>query len=515
MPLDSQHPAPDREEPGNTGGADKDTPLETEGAGGPLSIIARDRVLRISRDGRHVEVDASGQARSPASEGADALFSGSMAGETLRAVGLALDTGASQRMTFRQPAGGEMREYEAMLVPCAQGEVVALVHDVSKRRRLEERLLHTEKMGAFGLVASGIAHDFNNILTAIMGYSQLALREAGSTGGNISAIQKAAERGAELCRRLLALSRHQSVQAMDLDLNELVLDIAPLLGTLLAEDIELVSRTEPELGLVKVDPGQIEHVIVNLAINASDAMPGGGTLTVATANVAVDETPPEGPVRVPAGEYVVLSVADTGRGISEEVRPHIFEPFFTTKQPDRGTGLGLFMCRNIVAQNGGYMDVHSRPGTGTTFEVYLPRTDVSAVPPRPRREVAVLPSGEETVLLVEDERVVREVSARILRDRGYTVIEAAEGGEALRLAREHQEKGVDLLFTDVVMPFMNGWDLARRMRAVMPGIRVLYTSGHSQDTIGYARPCDLATEFIEKPFTPTELTRRVRAVLDT
>ena len=390
------------------------------------------------------------------------------------------------------------------------------MYDVSNRRRIEEQMLHSQKMEAVGHLAGSVAHDFNNLLTAIMGHCQMGMR-AQSAGGGLSttlpAIQEAAERGAGLCRQLLVFSRRQGVEPRVITLNDLVLEMGELVRLLIGEDIALTIRHQSDLGLVRVDSGQFEQVLINLALNASDAMPAGGTLTIETSNVTVDQ----GSTRRSAGaavEYVSVGISDTGVGIPDDVKPHIFEPFFTTKGSGKGTGLGLFTCHGIVSQNNGYITVQSEPGKGSTFRILLPRVDEPAPAVAARHEYVSLPRGSETVLLVEDEEVVREVAARILREQGYTVLEAADGVQALGLARGNTHRGVDLLFTDVVMPVMSGSELADRLREYQPGIRVLYTSGYAGDTIRQIELQERATAFIEKPFTAEELAQNVRAVLE-
>ena len=403
------------------------------------------------------------------------------------------------------------------LIPTDEHEVVALVHEVLIPSRLEEHMLHSQKMEIVGHLAGGVAHDFNNLLTAILGYCQLGMRARSPSEGlsiSLQRIQKAAERGAGLCRQLLAFSSRQTVEPRVVSLNDLVLNMEPMLRRLIGEDIEVITSPRPDQGLVTVAPDQFEQVLVNLVVNASDAMPNGGRLAIETTNVSVEKSSSPSRGRVPPGEYVMLAVSDTGIGIMADARSHISEPFFTTKDPGRGTGLGLFTCKSIVAQSHGHITVNSEPGGGSTFEVYLPRVD-GPTPVVARREKArPLPRGRETVLLVEDERVVRDVAAKVLRQQGYTVLEAADGPEAIRLARGDVGQGVDLLFTDMVMPVMSGSDLADQLKESQPGIKVLYTSGYTGETISRTRSNERGTAFIDKPFTPAELAHKVRSVLE-
>jgi signal transduction histidine kinase/CheY-like chemotaxis protein len=513
------------EAPETTEGAEGDAPQRAMVATQPLVNTTPDLVFRIGKDGSCLELDTS---RGPRSAVAAGEFAGKtlygvlppdVAREIMRLVERSLRTGQSHTFEYQLTAHGDLRKYQGRLIPTGEDEVVALVRDVSSISQLEDQMLQSQKMEAVGHLAGGVAHDFNNILTAIMGYCQLGIR-AQPPGDELSAslrgIQKAAEYGAGLCRQLLVFSRQQTEEPRITSLDALVLDMETMLKSLIGEDIELVIRPRPNLGLVKVDPGQIELVLVNLAVNARDAMPDGGTLTVETANVSLDErsaTQVLGPAAAP-GYYVTLSVSDTGAGIPADVKAHIFEPFFTTKERGKGTGFGLYTCRGIVTRSGGYIGVDSEPGKGATFKIYLPRADESLSSAMPPDVSGYLPRGRETVLLVEDDQVVREVAARALRVQGYTVFEAAEGVEALSLALKHISQGVDLLFTDVIMPLMNGSELAQRLRKYYPGVRVLFTSGYSGDTIDEIRLQEQDAVFIEKPFTPDELAWKVRAVLE-
>ena len=490
-----------------------------------ISEATTDLVFRIGRDGTCLDLEASKGPRSPDAAGEFAgktlyeLLPPDVVPEIMRLVERSLRTGQSHTFEYQFKAHGDLRLYQGRLIPAGEDDVVAVVRDVSGIRRLDDQMLQSQKMEAVGHLAGGVAHDFSNILTAIMGYCQLGMRaHAGSDelGASLREIQKAAEYGARVCRQLLVFSRRETAGPQITSLNELVLDMEAMLKRLTGEDIELVVRPGPDLGGVKVDPGQLEPVRVNLAVNARDAMPAGGTPSIETANVSVDETSrPQvvGPAAAP-GDYVLLSVSDTGTGIPADIKARIFEPFFTTKERNKGTGLGLYTCFGIVTRSGGYIGVDSEPGKGATFNIYLPWVDESLPSTTPTEASRYLPQASETILLVEDEQVVRELAARVLRAQGYTVLMAAEGGEALRLARSHLSQGFDLLFTNLIMPLMNGSELARRLRNYYPGIRVLYTSGYSGDAIDEIRLQEPHALFIEKPFTPDDLARKVRAVLE-
>jgi CheY-like chemotaxis protein len=372
------------------------------------------------------------------------------------------------------------------------------------------------KLEAVGRLAGGIAHDFNNILTAVGGHAALLLDEippASPLRPGVEEIVRGVDRAASLTRQLLAFSRKQVLQPRVLDLTKVVAETQSMLGRLIGEDIELCTRAAPGLGRVRADPGQIQQVIVNLAVNARDAMPGGGVLSIELDNVDIDESMAgqHGGVQ-PAGRYIRLSVSDTGTGIPEEVKPHIFAPFFTTKPKGKGTGLGLSTVYGIAKQSGGFIWVYSEPGQGTTFKIYLPRVDAAAEPGVVAQEVAAL-SGDETILLVEDEAAVRALARQILERKGYRVITAQHGGEPLRLAREAADP-VNLLLTDLVMPHMDGRELAQQLAAIWPGLWVLFMSGYTGDTIVRRGLFDPDVAFIEKPFTPAALARKVRELLD-
>jgi PAS domain S-box-containing protein len=380
----------------------------------------------------------------------------------------------------------------------------------------EEQLRQSQKLEAVGQLAGGVAHDFNNLLTVINGYSDLLLRKLNQGDPlrlNIEEIKKAGERAASLTRQLLAFSRRQVLQPKVLKLNAVVSDVDKMLRRLIGEDIDLLTVLEPSLGQIKADPGQIEQVILNLAVNARDAMPQGGKLTIETRNVHLDNQYARKHLSIRPGHYVMLAVSDTGCGMDSETQAHMFEPFFTTKGQGKGTGLGLSTVYGIVKQSGGNIWVYSEVGKGTTFKVYLPRIDEVVESEEARDTPGELPQGRETVLLTEDEEQVRRMTRVILEMSGYQVLEAKSGDEALSIYKQHEGQ-IDLVMTDVVMPQMSGRELARNLETLHPGIKVLYMSGYTDDAIVRHGLLDQEIVFLQKPFTPDALTRKVREVLD-
>jgi PAS domain S-box-containing protein len=394
---------------------------------------------------------------------------------------------------------------------------VMVFHDITERKQLEAQLLQAQKMESVGRLAGGVAHDFNNLLTAIFGYAEMAAEhlEANSTPYNcISNLQKAASRAADLTRQLLAFARKQVIEPKIIDLNALVLDIDKILRRLLGEDIELITLSGACLGATKVDPGQFEQILVNLAVNARDAMPEGGKLTIETGNMTLDAEYAAHHADVIPGEYVMLAVSDTGMGMSAEIQRHVFEPFFTTKDPGKGTGLGLATCYGIVKQSGGHIWLYSEPGQGTTFKIYLPRVRKTTETVAAQEILTKKPGGTETILLVEDEPSVRDIALHALREQGYTVLEAVNGVEALQVVRAYNDR-IALVVTDVVMPHMGGRELVEQLKATRPECMALYTSGYTDNAVVRHGVLDAGTAFLQKPFTPTTLVRRVREVLDT
>jgi len=418
-------------------------------------------------------------------------------------------------------------EVSVSLIKDSKGQPIGfrgIARDITERKRaekemaeLQEQLRQSQKIEAIGRLAGGIAHDFNNLLTVIKGYSQLSLldlNESDPLWGNIQEIQKATQRAADLTRQLLAFSRRQILDLKVLDLNTLLKDLDKMLRRIIGEDIELVTLSAADLGRVKVDPGQIEQVVLNLAVNARDAMPSGGKLTIETANLELDEKYAETHMGVTPGHYVRLSVSDTGAGMSQQVKEKIFEPFFTTKEKSKGTGLGLSMVYGIVKQSSGNIWVYSEPGHGTTIKIYLPRVEEDLDTLHGRDKTDFLPRGRETVLLVEDEPSVRDLAHRLLNQQGYKVLEAANGGEALRVVQEHNGEEIHLLLTDVVMPQMGGKELAEKLKTLRPNIKVLYTSGYTDDAIVHQGILEHGTYFLQKPFSLKTLSHKVREVLD-
>jgi PAS domain S-box-containing protein len=392
--------------------------------------------------------------------------------------------------------------------------VAHILGTVIDRERAEAISRQSQRMESVGRLAGGVAHDFNNLLTAIMGYGDLLFANAKSADvrDDIEEIRRAAERASSLTRQLLAFSRHQVLEPKPIALNGIIEDMEKLLRRLIAEHIDFQVRLQPELGTVKADPGQIEQVIVNLVVNARDAMSHGGRLVLETANVELDETYSDRDGAVEPGPFAMVSVTDTGMGMDRETRARIFEPFFTTKGPEEGTGLGLATVYGIVKQSGGHIFVYSEPGQGTTFKVYLPVV-LDAVAEKTVPRVAVSLRGTATILVAEDEPTVRKLAARILQRAGYNVLTAENGAEALRISDQH-EGTIHLLISDLVMPQISGGDLFRRLSASRPQLRVLYVSGYTDPSLVEEGLLDAGEEFLQKPFTVEGLERKVRAVLD-
>ena len=390
-----------------------------------------------------------------------------------------------------------------------------VINDVTERKRLEEQFRQAQKMEAVGRLAAGVAHDFNNLLTAILGTTDLMLEDLAPDDPDregLLDIRSASERAAVLTRQLLTFSRQQVVSPQVLRLNDLVLELEKLLRRLLGEDVAIRVAVAPDCGGVKADPGQLEQVIVNLAVNARDAMPDGGRLTLETKNVDLDADYPTDRVTIPAGRYVMLAVTDTGTGMDAPTKARIFEPFFTTKPVGKGTGLGLATVYGAVQQSGGHIWLYSEVGQGTSFKIYLPRVDAVHAP-APVAEAAVVLDGSETVLVAEDEDAVRQIIERALQARGYRVMVARNGSEALALAGRHAGQ-IDLLVTDVVMPDMNGRVLSQRLMEVRPAIKTLYLSGYTDDAILHHGVLQEGVAFLQKPFSLGALARKVRDVIE-
>jgi PAS domain S-box-containing protein len=395
---------------------------------------------------------------------------------------------------------------------------VIVSRDITERRRLEAQFLQSQKMESIGRLAGGIAHDFNNLLTAITGYTGLALDSLPSehlAHADLLEIQRAANRAAALTNQLLSFARKRVIAPSIFSLNELIRDMESLLRRLIGEEIVLIIQSDTLLGPIRADPGQIEQVLVNLVINARDAMPGGGELTIATSDARIDAAYARQHAGATAGAYALLSVSDTGVGMSLEVQTHIFEPFYTTKDHSKGTGLGLATCYGIVKQHGGYIWFSSEVGQGTTFSVYLPRVDgpTELLPHRSKPAHMPLLRGKETVLLVEDEPTLRALTARILRDLGYQVLEASHGAQALELALA-QTRPLHLLLTDIVMPGMRGNLLAERLVDRLPSLKVLFMSGYAGNALDVQEWLGTRAAFLQKPFSLDILARKLREVLD-
>jgi PAS domain S-box-containing protein len=417
-----------------------------------------------------------------------------------------------------QRADGEWRIMEGVAVnrlnDPSVGAIVVNVRDVTDRRKLEDQLRQAQKMEAVGQLAGGVAHDFNNLLTAILGYCSLMLDEipeADPLRLDLMEIQSAGERAASLTRQLLAFSRRQMLQPQVVDINTLITQLEKLLRRLISEDVELVTVLAADLLAVRVDPASIEQILVNLAVNARDAMPLGGQLTIETANVEIDDAYAVTHVSMTPGPYVMMAVGDSGRGMDAATCARVFEPFFTTKEQGRGSGLGLATVYGMVKQSGGYIWVYSELGRGTVFKVYLPPSRTRALPKGDARSSDTA-QGWETVLLVEDEDAVRALAREVLRRHGYVVLEARHGVDALRVAERHSD-AIHLMVTDVVMPHMSGREAAERLSTVRPTMKVLFMSGYTDHAL-INRELLPGSAFLQKPFTPEVFARKVRDVLD-
>ena len=389
------------------------------------------------------------------------------------------------------------------------------VEERAEHQRLEAQFIEAQKMEVIGQLAGGVAHDFNNILSVIMCYSELILSDLGTDSPlrrHTEEIQQASQRAAALTRQLLVFSRKETVQFAVLDLNDVVKDLDKMLHRLIDENIEMTISPGEQVGRIKADPGYIGQVLMNLVVNARDAMPNGGKLTIETGNTTLDESYTIAHRDVIPGDYVMVSVSDTGTGMTDEVKVHLFETFFTTKPVGKGTGLGLATCQTIIQQSGGHISVYSEVGKGSTFKVYLPRVeqpvDVAAsVPSGP------LPRGTETLLVVEDDPSVRHLAHGILKGQGYEVVSASNGQDALRVAREHKGSPIRLVITDVIMPFMGGKVMADWLKTKYPDLEVLFTSGYTDGAITHHGVLEPGVEFLPKPYTPATLARKVRDML--
>ena len=396
--------------------------------------------------------------------------------------------------------------------------VLVMLTDVTERRQLEEQLLQAQKMEAIGRLAGGIAHDFNNLLTPILGYSELVmatLAQEDSRHEDLEEVCRAAHSASELTRRLLTFSRKQITEPVVLDLNQVLADVEKIVRRAIGEDVEVIMTCAADLGHIRGDRTQVEQIVMNLSVNARDAMPKGGTLTITTADKTLSDHEAGARRPIPPGQYVVLSVTDTGTGMTPDVQSHLFEPFFTTKEFGKGTGLGLSTVYGIMSQSGGYIAVRSTPGEGTTFLMYFPRVDAAVTPAS--RSDADLPEpfcrGDETILIVEDNAGLKRLAQRVLKDCGYTTLVAENAADALRVARALRAP-LHLLLTDMVMPKTDGLTLARQITAERPDTRVLLMSGYSGDDIVRRGTLPAGVRLLQKPFTRGALTRTVREVLD-
>jgi two-component system, cell cycle sensor histidine kinase and response regulator CckA len=428
-----------------------------------------------------------------------------------------MESGQTQTFEETATAAGVTRTYLSTkgVYHDAQGKVIGLIgisRDVTGLKRLEEQFRQAQKMDAVGRLAGGIAHDFNNLLTGILGYTELVFRRLrGDDPGRelLAEVLKLGDRATNLIRQLLVFSRKQELQPQVVSLNAVLGELSKLLGRLIGEDVELALVPGDDLGPAKVDPGQFEQAVINLAVNARDAMPRGGRLVIETRNAELGE----GHAEARPGRYVLVAVSDTGHGMDEATKARVFEPFFTTKESGKGTGLGLAMVYGFVTQSGGHIEVESEPGRGTTFKVYLPRAEEATPTARPAPDLLKVLGGNETVLLVEDEDTVRALSRLVLQSNGYTVLEARNGQEAVWVAQQHQGP-IHLLVTDLVMPRMSGRQLADLLAQPRPQMRVLFMSGHTDEALLRHGVVEGSVAFLQKPFHPTALARKVREVLD-
>jgi two-component system cell cycle sensor histidine kinase/response regulator CckA len=392
---------------------------------------------------------------------------------------------------------------------------IAFVSDISQRKTLEEQLMHAQKMEAVGRLAGGVAHDFNNMLTVITGYNRMILDELSTVDplrGYAEEILKAADRAGALTNQLLAFSRRQIMKPRIINVNSVIEQTEMMLRRLIGEDIQLSISLSAEAGNIKSDPNHIAQAIVNLAVNARDAMPTGGRLTIETGNFQIDETYVRTHMGVTPGEFVMIAVSDTGIGMDSATRQRIFEPFFTTKERGKGTGLGLATVYGMVKQSGGDIWVYSEPGTGTTFKLYFPRVRESVSDAGPGASDKAKTAATETILLVEDEKAVRDLTCRILQKLGYQALVAASGQAAIEIARSHAGE-IALLLTDVVMPNMSGRQVADALVAMRPGLKVLFLSGYTENTVVHHGVLDSAVDFLPKPFSREVLGQKIREIL--
>lgn len=485
-----------------------------------------DMTFAKDREGRYLMINSTG-ARLLGKSVAEiigqddrTLFSPEVSAELSEKDQIVLTTGESQ--TYEETTtGGLVRTFLTTKAVYRDSNgningIVGISRDITELKRLEEQFRQSQKMEAVGRLAGGVAHDFNNLLTVINGYSQLVFNRLPADDPNrlrLAEIQKAGERAANLTRQLLAFSRKQMLQPRVVNLNTLLTELLKLLQRLIGEDIELALAPADDLGWTKIDPGQFEQAIINLAVNARDAMPQGGQLTITTQNTELDAAYAERYPEVQAGAYVCVTVSDTGLGMAEVTKARIFEPFFTTKDVGKGTGLGLAMVYGFVKQSGGHVDVFSEMGSGTTFNVYLPRTEETGAVVKPTLDLRDIPKGTETILLVEDEEAVRNLIRSVLQAGGYTILEAHDGQQALDLIEQHRGP-LHLLITDLVMPRLSGRQVADHLVVLRPNARVLFMSGYTEEAVTRHKIRELNVAFFQKPFDPISLAHKVRELLD-
>ena len=488
-----------------------------------------DFIFDLARDGTHLSFHAPHESALFVSadrilgRGIAELLPAPVAAQYQQAIEQTLRSGVMQVFEYPLTYPDGERVFDARMVPKGPDEVLVVVRDITERERaerrrvaLEEQLRQAHKMEAIGQLAGGIAHDFNNLLTIINGYSDLLINTVPPSDpirGPVAEIRNAGERARTLTRQLLMFSRQQVLEPKVLDLNAVVRGSETMLRRLIEADVHLTTTLQPQLHCIKADAGQLEQTLLNLCVNARDAMPRGGSLTIETGDVTLRAADADTLPEVPAGDYVRLSVSDTGSGIDAATKAKVFEPFFTTKGPGKGTGLGLAVVFGVVKQCGGHVHVTTELGRGTTFALYFPRVLEAIAPAPPSEPATVSPRGHETIFLVEDDDAVRNLARITLQRSGYHVIEAGDGEEAVRLLREY-DGPLHLLVSDIVMPKIGGRELAGLVDAMRPGVKVLYLSGYTDDAVLKLGIVDAELNFLQKPFSPSTLAAAVRRIMD-